>query len=137
MPEPISSATAMLLKGVPEFTGRYLSLAETFDCDLGDHGTFAEFADFVSEALHQDRPAVDPGPGRALGIALVAKCLDFIEDLAGLDSPDIIELVAIGFLDNLAPGDVNGMWSWFGPATLALWDELESGSISPGDDWED
>lgn len=122
---PVSSATAKLLSAVPEFQERFLDLVETFDTDLGEHVIFVGFADFVTDVLGCARS----GPARATSMALVAKCLALIEDLAASGSTADAEIVGIGFLDSLAPCDLDALSSWLGPATLSLWEELESGDF--------
>lgn len=125
MDPPATAATARLLKAVPEFEDQFLALVEMFDTDLGDHTVFAEFADFVSEVVESTRSPRPSNPS----MALLMRCLALIEDLASSGSASDAELVGIGFLDSLDPGEVEVMSDWLGPATLAIWEDLESGDF--------
>ncbi|MHB1488286.1 MAG: DUF7674 family protein [Acidimicrobiales bacterium] len=121
----MTTAMARLLTAVPEFKKRFLDLVETFDTDLGEHVIFVGFADFVTDIFG----SVRSGLASATSMALVMKCLAFIEDLAASGSPADAEIVGIGFLDSLAPYDLDVLSDWFGPATLVIWEELESGDF--------
>lgn len=104
---------SLLLRRVPEFTDRYLSLVEEADGDPGTAtvlGELAEFAAIVASQLEQLRPVLD----RLMGA---------VEELSA--TADSGDLVAGAFLDSLSPDDLRRLRPWFGRVTWAILDELD------------
>lgn len=105
---------ALLLRRVPEFTDRYLSLVEEADGNPGKAVTLGELADFAAcLAVHLERlrPVLD-------------RLMAMVEELSAT-ADDGGDLVAGAFLDSLSPDDLRRLRPWFGRATWAILDELD------------
>ena len=106
---------AVLLRGVPEFAGRYLELVELADGIPGANEAFADLAEYVAElvtGLEQFRP-------------VLSKCLSAIEEVA-TTSDDAEELVGWSFLDYLSIDARRALLPNLGPRTLSILEAIEN-----------
>ncbi|HXX88928.1 MAG TPA: hypothetical protein VEI83_01735 [Acidimicrobiales bacterium] len=109
----------IVLRLVPEFAERYLTLVEEVDGDPGAVLAFTDLADFTAALARElDRR-----------LPLLERCLGAIEEVAAT-SPDADELVGWAFLDTLSPEETRALGPWLGPATRALLERLE---LQPGE----
>jgi len=119
----IEPETISLLLAVPELATSYLILAEAADGDPGTAAAFEALADHVADLLCR---ADD-------NCAQLQRCMAAVEGVAA-HSPDAEDLVAWGFLDNLAPSERGLLRPWFGPRTAAFADALDLPDTVP---WPD
>ena len=100
---------------IPEFEDWYLDLADIYDENLSPILLFNEFAEFVTAAL---QASTDED--------LLERCFSVVETVALAPTPDGRELIGLGFLDQLPPMALERARAYFGPATEALWQSVES-----------
>ena len=117
----IDPEVTRVLKAVPEFSDRYLTLVEMGDGDPGPGPVFDELADFVAGVLAR--------VGRS--VPTLERCLAAVEAVAG-SSEDAVELVVWSFFDNLSPDDIRLLGPWLGSRTRALLDEADVGGLDAG-----
>jgi len=119
----IEPETISLLLAVPELATRYLTLAEAADGEPGAAAAFEALADHVADLLCRTDDSC----------AQLQRCMAVVEGIAAR-SPDADDLVAWGFLDNLAPSERGLLRPWFGPRTAAFADALDLPDTVP---WPD
>jgi hypothetical protein len=112
----IDPEIATVLEAAPEFTDRYLAVAEAADGDPGAAAAFTELADFVGDLV----------AGIERDDRLLEQCLAGVESVAATGA-EAEELVAWAFLDSLSPDDRRVLMARFGPRTRALALELDPG----------
>jgi hypothetical protein len=112
-------ALADLREAVPEMENRYQDLVDIYEDDIGADVVFGALADLVNDF-------VLGGEG---DMALLGRCLDFIESLAELVDPDADEIVGFYFLDMLSPGALARITPHLRESTNEVLDRLESGVL--------
>ncbi len=118
-PEPDLLAVSILLEADPALAPFVQELALLYDEDLSPHAAFSELADHVSELLEHEGDEMD-----RLEAIFVA-----IEQVVLRAGSEVVESVAFGFFDSLAPGVAARVGCYLGPATEALLDRLDSGAL--------
>jgi hypothetical protein len=112
-------ALADLREAVPEMENRYQDLVDIYEDDIGADVVFGALADLVNDT-------VLGGEG---DMALLDRCLDFMESLAELVDPDADEIVGFYFLDMLSPGALARITPHLRESTNEVLDRLESGEL--------
>lgn len=113
---------AVLVASIPEFTRQYDEYVTSQYGENLPHVLFSDFTIFVNEQFTEIENDVNKRN-------TFLKCMDFIERVLETDSADLVNLIAVSFLENLhQPDDYQGtlirMKPYFRKRTLSLLEKM-------------